>query len=93
MPRERGAACPDIDRIRAALEAAGVHTTWLVPFLTVAGAHACNDLAGDGPTSWRGLLEAAGIRCRPALAGLIEQEAYAALWRDHLRRAMERLGC
>jgi len=92
MPRERGAACPDLDRIREALVSADVRTAWLVPFLTVAGAHACTDLAGEGPTSWRGTLEAAGIHCRPALAGLIEIPAFTAVWREHLRRAMDRLG-
>ena len=88
MPRERGAPCPDIERIRAALAASRTSTVWLRPFFTVAGAHACNDLAGDGPTSWRAILEAAGIHCRPALAGLIESRAFTAVWREHLRRAM-----
>jgi sirohydrochlorin cobaltochelatase len=92
MPRERGLVCPDLGRIREALGASGVRTAWLRPFFTVAGAHACNDLAGKGPTSWRGILEAAGIRCRPALAGLIEAPAFTAVWRAHLRRAMKRLG-
>ena len=61
-------------RIRDALaRRPGGRTAWLMPFFTVAGAHACTDLAGDGPTSWRGRLEAAGITCRPVLAGLIER--------------------
>jgi sirohydrochlorin cobaltochelatase len=92
MPRERDAACPDIDRIRQTLREAGVDTAWLMPFFTLAGAHARSDLAGDKPTSWRVILEAAGIRCRPALAGLIERDAFAAVWRDHLDRALVRLG-
>lgn len=92
MPQKRNAPCPDIGRIREAFAAAGVGTAWLRPFFTVAGAHACNDLAGEGPASWRGLLEAAGIRCRPALTGLIEAPAFTAVWREHLRRAMDRLG-
>ena len=92
MPRERGAPCPDIEHIRTALAASRTSTVWLRPFFTVAGAHACNDLAGEGPASWRAILEAAGIRCRPALAGLIESRAFTAVWREHLRRAMDRLG-
>lgn len=91
MPRERDAACPDIGRIRDALRAAGVATVWLLPFFTLAGAHANADLAGNKPTAWRVILEAAGIRCRPALAGLIELEPLAAVWRDHLDRALARL--
>ena len=91
MPREKGAPCPDIARIRDALLASGTRTAWLSPFFTVAGAHACCDLAGDTPGSWRGVLEASGIRCRPLLAGLIEQPALAAIWRDHLQTALTRL--
>ncbi|WP_300154497.1 sirohydrochlorin cobaltochelatase [Solidesulfovibrio sp.] len=91
MPREKGAPCPDIGRIRDALIREGARAAWLLPFFTVAGAHACCDLAGDGPASWRGVLEAAGIRCRPLLSGLIEQPAMAALWREHLNAALARL--
>ena len=89
MPLRRGDPCPDIDRIRRTLVAAGTRTAWLVPFFTVAGAHACVDLAGDGDASWRGRLAAAGIACRPVLAGLIDDPACQAVWRDHLTRAKE----
>lgn len=92
MPRERGAACPDIARIKGALLAAKVTEAWLFPFFTLAGVHASADLAGDRPDSWRGVLEAAGIRCRARLSGLIEITAFAAIWRDHLDRALARLG-
>ncbi|MEA4857406.1 sirohydrochlorin cobaltochelatase [Solidesulfovibrio sp.] len=91
MPREKGAPCPDIGRIRDTLVRHGVRAAWLLPFFTEAGAHACCDLAGDGPDSWRGILEAAGIRCAPLLCGLIEQPAMAALWREHLQTALSRL--
>lgn len=91
MPRERGEPCRDIARIRDAVRAANVRTAWLLPFFTVAGAHACCDLAGDGPASWRGVLETAGIRCRPLLSGLIEQPAMTAVWRGHLETALGRL--
>lgn len=91
MPREKGAATLELDTIIAALTAKGVARALLLPFFTVAGAHACSDLAGEQPDSWRGRLEAAGIACRARLAGLLEIEAFAALWREHLARAMARL--
>jgi len=91
MPRERGVPCPDLEAIVADLTARNVRTAWLLPFLTVAGAHACCDLAGDAPASWRGRLEAAGIACRPHLAGLVEQPAMTAVWRDHLATALGHL--
>ena len=91
MPRERGAVCVDIGRIREALLRTGVTVVRLLPFFTLAGVHANADLAGDKPESWRRLLETAGIRCRARLTGLIEREAFAAVWRDHLERALARL--
>ncbi|MHC1791129.1 sirohydrochlorin cobaltochelatase [Solidesulfovibrio sp.] len=92
LPRERGAPCLDIGHIRDLLAARGVRQAWLMPFFTVAGAHACSDLAGARPDSWRGVLEAAGVACRTQLAGLIEIEPFAAVWADHLDRALARLG-
>ena len=91
MPRERGEPCRDIEAIVADLAAAAARVAWLLPFFTVAGAHACSDLAGEQPDSWRGRLEAAGVTCRARLAGLLEIEAFAAIWREHLDRAMARL--
>jgi len=91
MPRERGEPCPDIVGIRDELVARRVGTAWLIPFFTVAGAHACSDLAGDKAGSWRGVLEAAGIDCRARLAGLIESDAFTAVWRGHLAKALARL--
>ena len=91
MPRERGAPCLDIGHIRDALAGRGVARAWLMPFFTVAGVHACSDLAGERATSWRGILEAAGIACRTSLAGLVEREPFATVWTDHLDRALARL--
>ena len=90
MPREKGAASLELETILAALAAKGVTRALLLPFFTVAGAHACADLAGEHPESWRSRLEASGIRCRARLAGLLEIEALAAVWRDHLDRALAR---
>ena len=92
MPRERGAPGLDIGHIRDALVRRGLKKAWLMPFFTVAGSHACSDLAGERPDSWRGQLETAGVACRSQLAGLIEIEPFAAVWADHLDRAMARLG-
>jgi sirohydrochlorin cobaltochelatase len=91
MPRERGAPSLDIGHIRDVLAGRGIARAWLMPFFTVAGAHACSDLAGERGDSWRGRLEAAGIACRTSLAGLIEREPFAAVWGDHLDRALARL--
>lgn len=91
MPTKRGVPCPDIGRIRDELVETGVATVWLMPFFTVAGAHARADMAGDGEGSWRRILETAGLRCHPLTEGLVGREAFAALWREHLDRALARL--
>ncbi|HML56567.1 MAG TPA: sirohydrochlorin cobaltochelatase [Solidesulfovibrio magneticus] len=91
MPREKGAASLELDTIIASLAAKGVAQALLLPFFTVAGAHACADLAGEQPDSWRGRLEAAGVTCRARRTGLLEIEAFAALWRTHLDRALDKI--
>lgn len=84
-------ASPTVDEIREMLAARRVRKAWLAPFMTVAGEHARNDLAGDGASSWRSVLEAAGIACAPALKGLAEIDAVAAVWVDHLKEAVAQL--
>lgn len=64
---------------------------FLVPFLTVAGDHARNDLAGDEPDSWKSRISNLGIECVPVLKGLGENKDVAAIWLDHLQAAVEAL--
>jgi len=59
--------------------------------MTVAGEHARNDLAGDGASSWKSVLAAAGIDCTPNLRGLAEVDDVAAVWVDHLKEAVAQL--
>lgn len=87
----RGQPSPDPARLAGEFSRRGVGTVWLMPFLTVAGAHAHHDLAGDGPHSWKSVFTAAGLRCHADLRGLIERPSLAAIWLDHLDRAMARL--
>jgi sirohydrochlorin cobaltochelatase len=84
-------ASPTVEEIRELLAARQVRKAWLAPFMTVAGEHARNDLAGDGASSWRSVLEAAGIACAPALKGLAEIDDVAAVWVDHLKEAVAQL--
>jgi sirohydrochlorin cobaltochelatase len=67
------------------LAAAGIRRARLLPFLTVAGRHAHNDLAGDKPESWKSLLAGLGIEGVPDLAGLVEREAFTGIWLDAIR--------
>ncbi len=82
---------PTLDDVVARLKARKIATAWLLPFMSVAGDHARNDMAGDEPDSWKSVLEAAGITCKPVLTGTAEVPALAAIWIDHLREAMSHL--
>lgn len=92
LPLRRGEPCRDIERIRRSLLDAGVQEAWLVPLFTVAGVHACSDLAGEKTSSWKGVLEASGIACQADLTGLIEDAACQDVWREHLVEALASFG-
>jgi len=81
-----------IGRLRRAILDSGAGRAWLVPFFSVAGAHARRDLAGDEEHSWRGTLARAGIDCKPVLLGLLEIEAFARIFLDRLHAALAGLG-
>ena len=57
----------------------------LVPFMLVAGDHALNDMAGDGPKSWKSRLEAAGVGVRCRMRGLGALPEVQALYGARLR--------
>lgn len=90
-PGEMGRAGRGVARIRDELAAGGLKTVWLAPFLTVAGAHAHHDLAGDGAASWKTVLEQSGAVCKPDLAGLLEREPFITLWLRRLDDALAQL--
>ncbi len=84
------AARPDsnIGRLREAVLRSGARRAWLVPFFSVAGAHARRDLAGEEGHSWRGVLSRAGIECLPVLNGLLELPRFARVFQDRLDAAL-----
>ena len=78
---------PTIDDILPKLKRAGVKKAYLIPFMSVAGDHAINDMAGDDPESWKSLLEKNGIKVVPILKGMAEYPEIVDIWVDHLERA------
>ena len=71
---------PDFDDVKNELIKRNVKRVWLLPFMTVAGDHAVNDLAGDDPDSWKSQLTAVGIDCSAVLKGLGEYDQIARLY-------------
>lgn len=76
---------PTIADIKAMLARKGIQKAYLMPFMSVAGDHARNDMAGDGPDSWKSVLTQAGIDCETVLKGTAEFDDIVDIWVDHLR--------
>ena len=55
-----------------------------MPFMSVAGDHAKNDMAGDEDDSWKTIFTKSGIHCIPVLKGTAEYDVFADIWVDHI---------
>ncbi len=64
---------------------------YLMPFMSVAGDHAHNDLAGKEEDSWASTLTKLGFECVPYLKGLGEIESVVDIWVKHLQQAYKEL--
>lgn len=82
---------PTFDEVKALLVKKGIKKAYLIPFMSVAGDHARNDMAGDDADSWKGMLTQAGIECVPVLKGVAEYDALVDLWIENLKVAMKHL--
>jgi sirohydrochlorin cobaltochelatase len=80
---------PEIDDITSALKNNRIKKAYLMPFMTVAGDHARNDMAGPSADSWKSMLEKEGINCGVVLKGTAEFQEFVDIWVDHLRAAFE----
>ncbi len=81
---------PEIGDIKSMLLAKKIQKAYLIPFMSVAGDHAMNDMAGEEDDSWKSILSAAGISCIPILKGTAEYDDIVDIWVDHLSDALSR---
>ncbi|MGV8139007.1 MAG: sirohydrochlorin cobaltochelatase [Mangrovibacterium sp.] len=79
---------PGLNEIFPKLKEQQIKTVWLIPFMSVAGDHAQNDMAGDEPESWKSQLEAAGYIVKPVLKGLAGYDEIAGIWVNHLKEVL-----
>jgi sirohydrochlorin cobaltochelatase len=79
---------PEIDEIHSWLAEKKIKTAWLLPFMSVAGDHAKNDMAGDENDSWKSILMGAGIQCHTVLKGTAEYDAFVDIWLSHLKEVL-----
>ncbi|MEE8540310.1 MAG: sirohydrochlorin cobaltochelatase, partial [Desulfobacterales bacterium] len=56
---------PEVDIIKKMILKKKIRKAYLMPFMSVAGDHAKNDMAGDGDDSWKSIFTKAGILCVP----------------------------
>ncbi|HSL60375.1 MAG TPA: sirohydrochlorin cobaltochelatase [Desulfotignum sp.] len=76
---------PEIDEIHSWLAEKKIKTAWLLPFMSVAGDHAKNDMAGDEEDSWKSILSEAGIDCHTVMKGTAEYDSFVEIWLSHLK--------
>ena len=75
---------PEVDLILELMLQKKIKKAYLMPFMSVAGDHAKNDMAGDEDDSWKSIFTKAGIQCVPILKGTAEYDVFVDMWVDHL---------
>jgi sirohydrochlorin cobaltochelatase len=75
---------PELDTILPLLKKNNIRKIYLMPFMSVAGDHAKNDMASAADDSWKSLLSREGIEVVPILKGTAEYEVFVDIWVDHL---------
>ena len=75
---------PEVDLIKELLLKNKIKKAYLMPFMSVAGDHAKNDMAGDEEDSWKSILTKAGIECVTVLKGTAEFDNFVDIWVDHI---------
>ena len=75
---------PELDTIQDLLIAKKIKKAYLMPFMSVAGDHAKNDMASDEEDSWKSVLTKAGFECVPILKGTAEYDEFVDIWVDHV---------
>lgn len=75
---------PGIDLLKELMLEKKIKKAYLLPFMSVAGDHANNDMAGDEDDSWKSILSKAGITCVPILKGTAEYDDFVGIWVDHV---------
>ncbi len=82
---------PELGDVLPKLKENKVKTVWLMPFMSLAGDHAQNDMAGNEPDSWKSILEAEGYEVKTIMSGLGEYDSIVAIWIEHLKKIIDEL--
>lgn len=83
---------PSLDDVKKLLKESKSKKVYLMPYMSVAGDHARNDMAGDEDDSWKSELTKDGYECVTVLKGTAEFPQVVDIWVDHLKVAFKHLG-
>ncbi|CCO24201.1 sirohydrochlorin cobaltochelatase [Maridesulfovibrio hydrothermalis] len=83
---------PTLDAVKELLAKSKVKKVYLMPYMSVAGDHARNDMAGPESDSWKSELTKDGYKCVSVLKGTAEFPQVVDIWVDHLKVAFKHLG-
>jgi len=83
---------PGLDDLLPAMAHANTKKILLKPFMIVAGDHATNDMAGDEDDSWKSIMTKEGYEVQTVLQGLGSNDAFAAIFVDHIKDAANENG-
>ncbi len=82
---------PMLEQIIPVLKEKGIKKVVLTPFMTVAGDHAQNDMAGNEDDSWESILKKEGFETEVILKGLAEYDEVVNIWIGHLKKVFNEL--
>ncbi|MFA6567812.1 MAG: sirohydrochlorin cobaltochelatase [Victivallales bacterium] len=82
---------PTFNEILAQFKEKKIKKVYLMPFMSVAGDHAKNDMAGDDPDSWKSILAKNGIESVPVMKGMAEYDEIVNIWLEHLDKTIKGL--
>ncbi len=82
---------PSFDDVKEMLVKKKTKKVYLIPFMTVAGDHAMNDMAGDEPDSWKSQLAKEGLEVVTVKKGLAEFDSIVDMWIAQLKTTMAHL--
>lgn len=80
---------PELNEVMEKLEQRKWRKVYLLPFMTIAGDHARNDMAGEESDSWQSQLEAKGYQVEAVLRGMADEKEVVQIWIEHLKEVLE----
>lgn len=82
---------PSLDEVIKYLKEKKTKKVYLLPFMTIAGDHARNDMAGTDSDSWKSILEAKGYKVKSILTGMADHNGVVKIWVDSIEESLEKL--